>query len=250
MARQKVIVKHLAAIENFGSMDVLCSDKTGTLTSGEMVLDRSPRSVRAGRGATARPLAELNSAHETGIKSPLDEAILKHGGVAVTEYRKIDEIPFDFERRRLSVVVESGGERPADHEGRAGGRARRVARRYEIDGAPGPARCGDARRDAQTTYRDAERARARGSWRSPIAVVPLQAAYTAARRARARRSAGFLAFFDPPMEGVTAALAGAPPRRRGGEDPHRRQRAGRPARLWPGRARQCPHRRSAARSSA
>src|SRR5678815_173739 len=101
MARQKVLVKHLEAIENFGSMDVLCSDKTGTLTSGDMVLDQSlgPFGQVAERPLT---LAGVNSAQQTGIKSPLDEAIRKRGGVAVTEYRKIDEIPFDFERRRLS----------------------------------------------------------------------------------------------------------------------------------------------------
>ena len=106
MARQKVIVKHLAAIENFGSMDVLCSDKTGTLTSGEMVLDRH---LDPFGQSSERPLAlaYLNSSYQTGIKSPLDAAILKRGGAAIDGYRKVDEIPFDFERRRLSVVVET-----------------------------------------------------------------------------------------------------------------------------------------------
>ena len=110
MARQKVIVKHLEAIENFGSMDVLCSDKTGTLTSGDMVLDRS---LDPFGQVSERPLilACLNSAHQTGIKSPLDAAILKRGGADINGYRKVDEIPFDFERRRLSVVVENSGER-------------------------------------------------------------------------------------------------------------------------------------------
>src|SRR5437899_3853650 len=110
MARRKVIVKHLEAIENFGSLDVLCSDQTGTLTSGEMVLDRhlDPFGQVSERSFT---LAYVNSAHQTGIKSPLDEAILKRGGAASNGYRKIDEIPFDFERRRLSVVVENSGGR-------------------------------------------------------------------------------------------------------------------------------------------
>jgi Mg2+-importing ATPase len=110
MARQKVIVKHLEAIENFGSMDVLCSDKTGTLTSGDMVLDRhlDPFGQISERSLN---LAYINSAHQTGIKSPLDAAILKRGGVVISGYRKIDEIPFDFERRRLSVVVENSGGR-------------------------------------------------------------------------------------------------------------------------------------------
>lgn len=106
MARQRVIVKHLAAIEDFGSMDILCSDKTGTLTTGEMVLDRC---LDAFGQPAERPrlLAYLNSAHETGIRSPLDTAILKACLVDIQGYVKLDEIPFDFERRRLSVVVEA-----------------------------------------------------------------------------------------------------------------------------------------------
>jgi Mg2+-importing ATPase len=108
MARNKVIVKHLAAIQNFGSIDVLCTDKTGTLTTGEMRLDRS-------LDPTGRPsdralfLAFLNSRFETGIKSPLEAAILKHGGFSAEGYRKTDEIPFDFERRMLSIVAEKDG---------------------------------------------------------------------------------------------------------------------------------------------
>jgi Mg2+-importing ATPase len=110
MARQRVIVKHLAAIEDFGSMTVLLSDKTGTLTSSETSLASS---VDPFGGASERPhlLAYLNASFETGIRSPLDAAILNFRTLAVGEYRKLDEIPFDFERRRLSVVVERNGER-------------------------------------------------------------------------------------------------------------------------------------------
>jgi len=109
MAREQVIVKHLPAIQNFGSIDVLCSDKTGTLTSGVMQLDRAvdPTGVESSRPLT---LAHLNSQFETGIRSPLDAAILQHAAVNIAAYRKIDEIPFDFDRRRLSVVVESSGD--------------------------------------------------------------------------------------------------------------------------------------------
>jgi len=109
MARKKVIVKHLAAIQNFGSIDILCTDKTGTLTSGEMSLERSldPVGLPSDR---ALFLAFLNSRFESGIKSPLDAAILKDGGGRSDEgYRKSDEIPFDFERRMLSIVVEKEG---------------------------------------------------------------------------------------------------------------------------------------------
>ena len=106
MARAQVIVKHLPAIQNFGSIDILCSDKTGTLTAGTMQFDRAldPQGAASPRPLT---LAYINSRFETGIRSPLDAAILQQPSVDVAGYRKIDEIPFDFERRRLSVVVEA-----------------------------------------------------------------------------------------------------------------------------------------------
>jgi len=111
MARKKVIVKHLAAIQNFGSIDVLCSDKTGTITTGSMALNGclDPWGAPSTRVLT---LARLNSSNQTGIRSPLDDAIL---GTAPTPeeggYRKCDEIPYDFERRRLSVVLEQASSR-------------------------------------------------------------------------------------------------------------------------------------------
>jgi Mg2+-importing ATPase len=106
MAREKVIVKHLSAIQNLGSIDVLCSDKTGTLTSGSMTLDASLDAFGHSFERTLS-LAALNSGLETGIKSPLDAAVLARSGPIPEDVRKTDEIPFDFERRRLSVVVGS-----------------------------------------------------------------------------------------------------------------------------------------------
>jgi P-type Mg2+ transporter len=111
MAREQVIVKHLPAIQDFGSIDVLCSDKTGTVTSGVMQFDRSfdPAGAASPRALT---LACLNSRFETGIRSPFDVAILQQDGTSATTdgSEKIDEIPFDFERRRVSVVL-AGTER-------------------------------------------------------------------------------------------------------------------------------------------
>jgi Mg2+-importing ATPase len=106
MARDGVIVKHLPAIQDFGSIDVLCSDKTGTLTAGAMQFDRA---VDPAGAAAPRPLAlaYINARFETGIRSPLDAAILQQAAADVAGYQKVDEIPFDFERRRLSVVVET-----------------------------------------------------------------------------------------------------------------------------------------------
>ena len=132
MARNHVIVKHLSAIQNFGSIDVLCSDKTGTLTSGQMVLDRS---LGVFEGPTERPLhlAYLNSKFETGIRSPLDTAILQQPIGSMGDYEKCDEIPFDFERRRLSIVVKRGEERLLITKGSPEGIFGLLAG-YEIDG--------------------------------------------------------------------------------------------------------------------
>ena len=110
MARKKVIVKRLNAIQNFGAMDVLCTDKTGTLTQGKIVLEKH-LDVNGDPSEEVLQYGYLNSYHHTGLKNLLDEAILDHGELeerlkAKEKYRKIDEIPFDFVRRRMSVVVE------------------------------------------------------------------------------------------------------------------------------------------------
>jgi P-type Mg2+ transporter len=112
MARKKVIVKRLNAIQNFGAMDVLCTDKTGTLTQGKIVLEKH-LDVYGDPSEKVLHYGYLNSYHHTGLKNLLDEAILDHEELAERlkakeKYRKIDEIPFDFVRRRMSVVVEDG----------------------------------------------------------------------------------------------------------------------------------------------
>jgi len=110
MARKKVIVKHLSSIENLGSLDVLCSDKTGTLTTGIMSFDRSLDAFGRPSGH-ALELGFLNSKFETGIRSPLDDVIVRQTSQNTNGSVKRDEIPFDFERKRLSVVVERQSER-------------------------------------------------------------------------------------------------------------------------------------------
>ena len=110
MAQAKVIVKRLSAIQDMGAMDILCTDKTGTLTEAKIRLERhvDPQGVPSHR---VLELAYLNSFFESGLKSPMDEAILAHEHIDVSGWAKIDEVPFDFERRRVSVLVERGGER-------------------------------------------------------------------------------------------------------------------------------------------
>lgn len=104
MSEKGVIVKHLASIQSFGSMDMLCTDKTGTLTENRITLIYHVDAA----GATSEQVllySYLNSFHQTGLKSPLDEAILRTSGVEIGQFRKIDEIPFDFIRKRVSVVA-------------------------------------------------------------------------------------------------------------------------------------------------
>ena len=107
MAESKVIVKRLAAIENFGSMDILCSDKTGTLTKGEVELNAA-LSLNGEPSEKTLLYASLNASFQNGYKNPIDEAILAYCPnllSEITDYKKFDEEPYDFVRKRLSVLV-------------------------------------------------------------------------------------------------------------------------------------------------
>ncbi|MBP2233238.1 magnesium-transporting ATPase (P-type) [Azospirillum agricola] len=109
LAERKVIVKRLTALHNLGAMDVLCTDKTGTLTEARIRLVRHVDAQGRDRDDVFH-LAWLNSRFESGIRSPLDDAILEHGQPDGTGWRKLDEVPFDFERRRVSVLLEREGQ--------------------------------------------------------------------------------------------------------------------------------------------
>ena len=112
MSKKKTIVKKLDAIQNFGAMNILCTDKTGTLTEDRIVLEKY-LDINGEEDTNVLKQAFLNSYFQTGLKGSIDEAVIKraleNGMKGITEeYRKIDEIPFDFSRRRLSVVVADG----------------------------------------------------------------------------------------------------------------------------------------------
>ena len=112
MSRKKVIVKRLNAIQNFGAMDILCADKTGTLTQDRVILEKHI-DISGKEDERVLELAYLNSHYQSGLKNLLDHAVLEHAEVhrklhALHEYQKVDEIPFDFERRRMSVIVKKG----------------------------------------------------------------------------------------------------------------------------------------------
>jgi Mg2+-importing ATPase len=109
MAAGQVIVKRLAAIENFGSMNVLCADKTGTLTAGVVQL-HSAQGLEGRESEKVLFYAYLNAFFETGFANPIDQAIRKHCCPDISGYRKLDEVPYDFLRKRLSILVAKGGE--------------------------------------------------------------------------------------------------------------------------------------------
>jgi len=136
MARKHVVVKRLPAIQNLGSIDILCSDKTGTLTAGRMTLCQShgPDGLPSDRVVE---LARINSELQTGIKSPLDMAILSTDFNASCKARKQDEIPFDFQRRRLSVIAEHDGKLLLICKGSPEGLLPLITT-VEVDGDPQP----------------------------------------------------------------------------------------------------------------
>ena len=109
MAAHKVIVKRLASLENFGSMNVLCCDKTGTLTEGVVQL-HSSLDVEGNSSNKVLFYAYLNSFYETGFANPIDKAILSAGPMDISGYKKLDEVPYDFLRKRLSILVSKDDE--------------------------------------------------------------------------------------------------------------------------------------------
>ncbi len=110
MSKKGVIVKRLASIQNFGNMDILCTDKTGTLTENKLTLNEF-EDLEGKESQKVLTYSFFNCAFEAGLKSSLDDAVLQYRQFDVTGINKIDEIPFDFIRRRVSVVIEVKGQR-------------------------------------------------------------------------------------------------------------------------------------------
>lgn len=132
MSKKQVIVKRLNTIQSFGAMDVLCTDKTGTLTLDRIILEKHCDVVRRDDEDVLR-FAYINSFYQTGLKNILDRAILKHEKLLVKQYKKADEIPFDFSRRIMSVVIDTGSK----HRIIAKGSPEEIFKRctkYELDG--------------------------------------------------------------------------------------------------------------------
>ncbi|MFZ2082366.1 MAG: magnesium-translocating P-type ATPase [Xanthobacteraceae bacterium] len=209
MSRRNVIVKRLNSIQNFGAMNVLCTDKTGTLTQDRIILKRH---LDIGGGDSDRVLeyAYLNSFHQSGLKNLLDVAVLRHveleGGLKVQErFQKIDEMPFDFERRRMSVVL---GRDDGVHILICKGAVEEVfaaCKHYAIDGETGPldqSHFASAMEMTAKLNADGFRVVAVAFKEMP----PTQTTYSVADEADLTLL-GYIAFLDPPKETCAAALA-------------------------------------------
>jgi len=202
MSKKSVIVKRLASIQSFGGMDVLCTDKTGTLTENKIALVLH---VDAERKDNEKVLlySYLNSYYETGLKSPLDEAILRHQKIDVKSYLKIDEVPFDFFRKRISIVVEYERQRFLVAKG-APEEILRACSYCELAGNPFDLGEG-SRRKIEQLYHDL----------SSEGFRVLGVSYKKVKEDKAVYSVndecdmiflGFVAFLDPPKETATESM--------------------------------------------
>src|SRR5450631_63569 len=209
MSRKRVIVKRLNSIQNFGAMDVLCTDKTGTLTQDKIILKRH-LDIRGQDSARVLEFAYLNSYFQSGLKNLLDVAVLQH--VELEEhlqldrrYKKVDEMPFDFQRRRMSVVLST---EDSKHVLICKGAIEEVfaaCSRYEIGGETGAldeSHLAEAK--AQTAALNADGFRVVAVAYRELAAT--KRAYSVADE-RDLALLGYIAFLDPPRESAGEAIA-------------------------------------------
>jgi Mg2+-importing ATPase len=208
LAARRVVVKRLSAIQDLGSMDILCTDKTGTLTEARIALQGCVDASGADM-PRVRELAYVNSVFETGLRSPLDEAILATPAIDLTGWTKLDEVPFGFERRRVSVLVERGGQRllvvkgaPEDLLPLCSG----------CESAAGPAGASASALDAEGRARIL--ARFEDFSRQGLRVLAVASRQVRDGQAHADVSderdlvfCGFASFLDPPKAGAAEAIA-------------------------------------------
>ncbi len=208
MASKKVIVKRIHAIQNFGAMDVLCTDKTGTLTQDHIILQYH-LDFEGEESQRTLEYAFLNSYYQSGLKNLLDEAVLTHAkrpehiGL-VAHYTKVDEIPFDFQRRRMSVVLDRGDGSHLMITKGAVEEIFSICNSYVLGDKSGPldpSHYADAKREMEKLNGEGFRvvAVAFREFATPQAAykVPDEAGMTLL---------GYVAFLDPPKESVPAAI--------------------------------------------
>ncbi len=202
MSKKGVIVKRLSSIETFGSMNVLCTDKTGTLTENQIKLVLHI-DMEGKDDEKVLQYSYLNSRFQTGLKSPLDEAILKHEDIDISSFKKIDEVPFDFVRRRVSVVVEQERQRFFIAKG-APEEILKVCSYYELEGLISDL-SEEARKRIEQKYLD-------------LSAEGLRVLGVASKKLKEEKNVysindecamtflGFVAFLDPPKETAKQSL--------------------------------------------
>ncbi|MHB1676552.1 MAG: magnesium-translocating P-type ATPase [Sulfuriferula sp.] len=208
MSRKKVIVKRLSAIQNFGAMDVLCTDKTGTLTQDHIILEKH-LDIYGEKNQAVLEYAFLNSYYQSGLKNLLDIAVLKHVEMydqlhVENQYRKVDEIPFDFVRRRMSVVVEGNGKHLLICKGAV----------EEVFSVCSNSEAEDTIFDLEETHLARLRDVTRGLNEDGFRVIAIaykeidgkQASYSV-KDETDLTLVGYIAFLDPPKESAAAAIA-------------------------------------------
>jgi len=212
MARKQVIVKRLNAIQNFGAMDVLCTDKTGTLTQDRIILEKYV-DLAGHENRAVLEYAYLNSYYQSGLKNLLDVAVLKYVDVHATlhaqgGYEKIDEVPFDFERRRMSVIVRHGDERMMICKG-AVEEMLSVSSHGEVDTERGTDRFALDESHVATLKAASDALNEDGFRVIAIAYKPIPAGQSefSAADETGLRLVGYVAFLDPPKESAREALA-------------------------------------------
>lgn len=214
MAADGVIVRRLESIENFGSMDVLCTDKTGTLTEGVVQLDGA-LDVEGQPSDEVFRYAYLNAHFQTGLANPLDEAIIAHTQPDIGGLRKVDEVPYDFVRKRLSLVVQEVGASLAGAQRLAQGQPLLITKGAldNVLASCTQVQDGTAAVPLDDTHRTQIQQRY-AAWSGQgfrvlgvaIKPVPPQPAYTRTDE-HDLTFVGFLLFFDPPKPGVRETIA-------------------------------------------
>ena len=213
MSKKGTIVKKMNSIQNFGSADILCTDKTGTLTQDKVVLERH-YDLNLRENPRILELGYLNSNYQTGMKNLIDKAIIEAAGDELDineiqrDYNKIDEIPFDFSRRRMSVVVENSDEQHGEHLLVTKGASEEmmaVATKLEVDGQIlplTPERKQKVMAKVNDMNDDGLRVIMLGYKRNPAPVGEFSV-----KDENDLILCGYLAFLDPPKESAKDALA-------------------------------------------
>ncbi|HSD57096.1 MAG TPA: magnesium-translocating P-type ATPase [Methanotrichaceae archaeon] len=200
MASHQVIVKRLASIENFGSMNILCCDKTGTLTEGTVKM-HSALDVEGKESDKVFLFAYLNAFYETGFSNPIDQAILQYRSADVSDFQKLDEVPYDFVRKRLSILVSRDEEHIIITKGA-------LANILEVctsaQTSKGIVDIAAVRDDIQQTFSDLS---SKGFRVLGLSCRKIEARVCLTRDEADMTFLGFLVLFDPPKKDIAETIA-------------------------------------------